>query len=123
MQLRNKVTRFDHLDKLIGRHEFDADAGFGHEVVVALAGLDKEGVNAVAEPSAAWRRDAERMDRTRRIAGLFKQFAPAAFGNILSRLGKACRKLPGEAFESGPVLVNDRKLPAWGQRDDGEIIL
>ena len=53
MQLRNEVARFDHLDKLGRRDEFDADAGLRNEVGVALSGLDKKRMDVVAQPSAA----------------------------------------------------------------------
>ena len=123
MQLRNKVARFDHLDQLSRGDEFDADARLRHEVGVALSGLDKKRVDVVAQPSTAGSRHTQRIDRVGGIAGFLAQFPPAAFGKILSRLGKAGRKLPGEALERGPVLVDDRKMSARCHRDDGEIIL
>src|SRR5690242_6688996 len=53
MQLRDKIARFDHLDELSRGHQADADSRLRHEIGDTLAGLEKEGMNAVAEPAAA----------------------------------------------------------------------
>ncbi len=74
----------------LGRHQFEFDAGLGLMRRVAGAGLDEERMDAVRQPSGAWRQCAERMHGFCRIARLFQEF-PACSRSRRPRLCPPCR--------------------------------
>ena len=86
--------------------------------ILAIAGLDKERMDAVAEPSGAGRGLAQRVHGARRKAGLLQQLARAALGRGLAGIDQARRQFPGEGFQRRPVLPHERDRAAGGQRDD-----
>src|SRR5262249_42067828 len=122
VELREEHAALDQARDLRGRDELHADAWLRLEGARALAGLDEEIVDAVVEAPGAGGIFAERVNGARAEPGLFHELAPAAAGGVSAGMEGARRQLPGERFERRAVLPHDRNFPAWGERDDRDVI-
>ena len=87
--MQDEIAIDDERDKLGRRAGDDGRPGFGRESFDLISGLDEERVDAVAQPTRAWRGRAQRMYHARWIAGFLQQFASAAFGGILVGIDEA----------------------------------